>query len=170
MVTKTTPFSPQQDFDVGALYAGNYVKAADLNGKTYTATIVGVETVEIQETDGSVRRRAVVTLQDWPAKLLLNKTNSDVIVAAYGRMSTDWINRLLELYPHTTPFNGRTVPCYRVRIPRPAAPAAAFPGSAPVAPVAPIQAAIAPAAAPAAQAAMPPPTVTAAERTDDIQY
>jgi len=167
MVTKTTPFSPQQDFDVGALYAGNYLKADDLDGKTYTAIIVGVETVEIAQTDGSVHRKAAVTLQGWPAKLVLNKTNSAVVVAAYGRRSGGLINRPLEVYPDTTLFNGRPVQCIRVRIPRPTASATAFPGSALVAPA---PAAMAPAAAPSAQGAMLPPIATAADVTDDLPY
>ena len=29
----------QQGFDVGALYAGNYIKADDLNGQTFSAVI-----------------------------------------------------------------------------------------------------------------------------------
>ena len=156
----TTPFSQQQNFDVGALYTGTYVKADDLNGKTYGAIIAGVGRVEVPETDGSVRQRAAVVLQGWPAKLLLNKTNFETIAASYGRQSAGWIGKPLEVYPDTTSFSGRTVPCVRVRVPRPAAPATAFPSSAPVAPAPP----------PSAQAAMQPPIATVAELTNDIPY
>src|SRR4051812_13619857 len=121
MNIKATPFSQPQDFDVGALYAGTYVKAGDLNGKTYSAIISGVERVEIPETDGSVRPKAAVALQGWQAKLLLNKTNFEAIAASYGRQSAGWVGKTLEVYPDTTSFSGRTVPCVRVRVPRPIA-------------------------------------------------
>ena len=125
----TNLMAPQQGFDVGALYAGSYVKAGDLNGQTFSAVITGVERVEIPETDGSMRPKAAVTLQGWPAKLLLNKTNFEVIATAYGRQSPGWIGRQLEVFPDTTSFSGRTVACVRVRIPRATAPTNVFPGS-----------------------------------------
>jgi hypothetical protein len=125
------PFTPQQDFDVGSLYAGQYLKADDLGGRTYTAIIVAVERVEIPEQDGAVRPKAAVTLKDWPARLLCNKTNAETIAAAYGRQSAGWLGKPIEVYPDTTVFGGRSVPCVRVRVPRPAAPATAVPGSVP---------------------------------------
>ena len=159
----TTPFSQQQNFDVGALYAGTYVKADDLNGKTYNAVIGGVERVEIPETDGSIRPKAAVALQGWPAKLLLNKTNFETIAGAYGRQSAGWIGKQLEVYPDTTSFSGRTVPCVRVRIPPPAAPAVSFAGRSPVAPAL---------AVPLPAAALPgvPAATTVADLTSDLPY
>ena len=128
MNTQPTPFTQSQSFDVGTLYAGTYLKADDLAGKTYTATIAGVERVEIAEENGAVRPKAAVQLQGWPAKLLLNKTNFETIAGAYGRQSAGWLGKPLEVYPDTTLFGGRSVPCVRVRVPRPAAPPAAIPG------------------------------------------
>ena len=64
------PTAPQANFDVGSLYAGNFLKADDLNGQSYLATIQSVERVEIPETDGSIKPKAAVTLQGWPARLL----------------------------------------------------------------------------------------------------
>ena len=170
------PMAPQQNFDIGALYSGTYLKADDLAGQTYAATIAGVERVEIPETDGSIRPKAAVALQGWPTKLLLNKTNFEMIAGAYGRQSAGWIGKPLEVYPDTTLFGGRSVPCIRVRVPRPAAPPAAIPGAAPAAAV-PAAAPAAPPAPPAPAAPMPaqpgllPPSMTAAaDFTDDIPY
>ena len=129
MNTQQTPFTQAQSFDVGTLYAGIYLKADDLAGKTYTATIAAVERVEIAEENGAVRPKAAVQLQGWPAKLLLNKTNFETIAGAYGRQSAGWLGKPLEVYPDTTLFGGRSVPCVRVRVPRPAAPPAAIPGA-----------------------------------------
>lgn len=125
----TNSMNQQQDFDVGTLYAGNYVNAGDLNGQTYTAVILGVEKVEIPETDGRMREKAALTLKGWSSKLLLNKTNFEVIASTYGRQSSGWIGRQIEVYPGTTSFSGRTVACVRVRIQSASAPTDAFPGS-----------------------------------------
>ena len=56
--------------DIGALYQGRFLKGDDLPGKTYQATISGVERVEVQEKDGSVRPKAALILQGWPLRLL----------------------------------------------------------------------------------------------------
>jgi len=163
--------TPQADFDIGALYAGHYLKADDLGGKTYAATIVAVERVDIPEQDGSVRPKAAVALHGWPAKLLLNKTNFEAIATAYGRQSAGWLGKPLEVYPDTTLFGGRSVPCVRVRVPRPAAPAAAIPGmTSPAAPAAAIPDTTSLAAPPAPAASQPPPQMTVGELSDDIPY
>jgi hypothetical protein len=166
-----TPSAPQDNFDVGALYVGTYVKADDLNGQTYAATIAAVERVEIAEENGAVRPKAAVQLQNWPAKLLLNKTNFETIASAYGRHSSGWLGKPLEVYPDTTVFNGRSVSCVRVRVPRLAAPVAAVPGvGLPVAPATtPTSSPAPPRAAEAAPSAPgPPPFVS--EAAGDIPY
>ena len=167
-----TPFT-QQNFDIGALYAGNYLKADDLAGKAYPAVIAAVERVEIPEQDGSVRPKAALVLQGWPAKLLLNKTNFETLAAAYGRQSAGWLGKPLEVFPATALFGGRTVPAIRVRIPAPLAPAAAVPGAvlpaAPPIPTAPVAAAPAPPAAAPIQPGLPS-LMTVAEFEDDIPY
>jgi hypothetical protein len=165
MNTPQTPFTQQQSFDVGTLYAGTYLKADDLAGKTYTATIVVVERVEIAEENGAVRPKAAVQLQGWPAKLLLNKTNFETIASTYGRQSAGWIGKQIEVYPDTTLFGGRSVPCVRVRVPRPAAALAAIPGA--------VAAPAAPTSAPAAalpDASAMPPLMAAADFTNDVPY
>jgi hypothetical protein len=160
--------APQQDFDIGALYSGAYLKADDLAGQTYSATISGVERVEIPETDGSIRPKAAIALHGWPTKLLLNKTNFEALAAAYGRQSAGWIGKPLEVFPDSTLFGGRTVACIRVRVPRPAAPPTAIPGAV-AAPAVPASPASAPAAASPAASAMPP-LMTAADFENDVAY
>lgn len=121
------------NFDVGALYTGTYVKAADIGERRYSAIIAAVDPVEIAELDGRVKKRAAVTLQDWPAKLLLNKTNYETIARGYGRQSAAWVGRPLEVFADVTSFNGRSVACVRVHVPpSPAtASATATPGKGP---------------------------------------
>ncbi len=165
-----TPFTQQENFDVGALYAGTYLKADDLAGKTYTATIVAVERVEIPETDGSIKPKAAVQLQGWPAKLMLNKTNFETIAGAYGRQSAGWLGKRLEVYPDQTFFGGKSVACVRVRVPRSGAPVAAVLGSAPPATLMASTAASTTPALPVEPQAMLPPLMTTTDFIDDVPY
>lgn len=170
MDTSKTPFTQLQNFDVGTLYAGTYLKADDLAGKTYVATIAAVERVEIPEESGAVRPRAAVQLQGWPAKLLLNKTNFESIAKAYGRQSAGWIGKPLEVYPDSVLFGGRMVACIRVRVTRPAVPAAAPPGDG--RPDAPSATTAAPpaSAAPGETSATVAPLMPASDFVDDLPY
>ena len=166
-MSSPTPYAPQQDFDVGSLYAGIYLKTDDLGGRTYMAIIAGVERVEIAEQNGAVRPKAAVQMQGWPAKLLLNKVNFETIAGAYGRQSAGWLGKPLEVYPDTTLFGGRSVPCIRVRVPRPAAtagpiPGGALPATSPVAPAAP--------AVPVTAAVTLPPLMTTTDFENDVPY
>ena len=131
------------------------------------AIIAGVERVEIAEQNGAVRQKAAVQLQGWPAKLLLNKVNFETIANAYGRQAAGWIGKQIEVHPDTTVFNGRSVPCIRVRVPRPAAPAAAIPGGA--LPATSLEAPAA-SAVPVAAAATLPPLMTTTDFENDVPY
>ena len=134
--------------------------------------LTAIEQMEFPRQGGGVQTKAVLTLQGWPAQLVLNKTNFEVLAAAYGRQAAGWLGKPIEVYPDTTFFSGRLVPCVRVRVPRPAAPMAAVPGMAPAAPAASRMAVpnAAPAQAPTGQAEQLPPLMTAGEMTDDIPY
>jgi hypothetical protein len=103
---------------ISAAFPSSYVKAADLNGKAVRVTISHVE----METIGD-DRKPVLYFKQSKKGLVLNKTNANNIVFAYGDDTDDWSNKDIELYPSMVDFQGRSVEAIRVRVPR-AAPAA----------------------------------------------
>lgn len=96
-----------------------YLSAADLQGKSFVLTVKNV-TVEEMERGGD--RKPVVWFQESPKGLALNKINSNMIVEAYGDESDAWSGQKIEVYPSETEFQGKIVPCIRVRTPQTAPP------------------------------------------------
>jgi hypothetical protein len=49
------------------------------------------------------------------ARLSLNKTNTSVLVKAFGRESRDWIGKRIEIFEGMLPYKGSQQPGLRVR-------------------------------------------------------
>ena len=74
-------------------YAGsesNYLKASDLGGSTPTVSINSVELLEFDDDDGSKEIKPAVGFQGKEKKLVLNKTNTEALINAFGSQSEDW--------------------------------------------------------------------------------
>jgi hypothetical protein len=98
--------------DINALFPSKYLKASDLHGDT-RVTIVGVETQEV----GDREQKPVVVFREAHLRpLVLNRTNANSIAEVLGSpMVRDWVGKQVTLYPATTEFQGKRVPCIRVR-------------------------------------------------------
>jgi hypothetical protein len=94
-----------------------YFKAADvpaekkLRIKDVTPEEIGVG----QEKE----EKLVVSFDNDPRRLVLNKTNNRILRAAFGDNCAGWKGKIIVLYPTTDEFRGRMVPVLRVRIPPP---------------------------------------------------
>jgi hypothetical protein len=111
---------------IGAAFPSKYVKASDLpDGQFIPVTIASV-VIENVAGDGQAETdKPVLYFSGKEKGLVLNKTNSSEISAAYGDETDDWAGKKILLYAATTPFNGKTVPCIRVKVPKQVAPKAA---------------------------------------------
>ena len=99
------------------MYPSKYLKAADLNGNAVKAII---ERVELQDVVGQGKERdykPVLFFQGKQKAIVLNKTNAQAIVDAYGEDTDDWKAKEVEVFPDKTPFQGKVVDCIRVRKP-----------------------------------------------------
>jgi hypothetical protein len=108
------------------LYPTNYVSVADLNGKPCTLTIAAVTREEMP--DGKMK--PALSFKGAQKRFLLNRTNGNTLRELFGEPDR-WVGQRVELYGTTTSFQGRMVPCVRVR---PASPpgAPAAPAATPV--------------------------------------
>lgn len=95
------------------MFPSNYFKAADLGGQTMQVVI---ESVASEEVGQSKEICPVVYFEGHPKALVLNRTNANVIAAAYGDDSDAWLGAEVVLYATTTTFQGRTVDAIRVRL------------------------------------------------------
>jgi hypothetical protein len=81
-------------------YAGNeskYLKASDLQGKKIKAFIDSVELVEFDDDDKGKHEKPVVSLRDKEKKLVLNASNTQELISAYGSDSDLWANKEIGL-------------------------------------------------------------------------
>jgi hypothetical protein len=97
-------------------FPSKYLSAADLQDKPHTLVMQRVEL----ETIAGDEKKPVLYFSKSKKGLVLNKTNSKQIMAAYGDDTDEWEGKPLVLYPAMVDFKGDTVEAIRVRVPKPA--------------------------------------------------
>lgn len=97
---------------ISSAFPSAYLKAADLQDRNLK---VVMDRVEMEDIGGD--HKPILYFQGKDKGLVLNKTNSNNIAAAYGDDTDMWSGQEIILYPAMTDFQGKTVPCIRVRAP-----------------------------------------------------
>ena len=100
---------------IDSAFPSQYLKAADLQGKRVTMTMAHVAMEDI----GS-EQKPILYFHGTEKGLVLNKTNSNTIMAAYGYETDDWQGHPITLIEAMVDFQGRTVAAIRIQIPKPA--------------------------------------------------
>jgi hypothetical protein len=104
--------------DIHAMLPARHMRAIDIVGDTL-ATIVGVEQQEVGA-DGDIKP-CLVFREPHLRPLPVNRTNADSLTEALGTSDTRrWIGRQVVLYASETRYQGRRVPCVRIRDTAPA--------------------------------------------------
>ena len=97
---------------VSEAFPSNYLKAADLAGRTVKVTIDKVTFEEIGQTRD---RKPIIHFDKVQKGLVLNKTNATEIAAQHGDQMDAWTGKEIELFSQMVPFQGQNVPAIRVR-------------------------------------------------------
>jgi len=98
---------------LSSLFPSKYMKADELNGNVECR----IRGLGLEELNGE--KKPVLQFVGMEKGLVLNKTNASVIESAYGDETDDWIGKTVVVYSDKTQFQGKLVPCVRVRIPAP---------------------------------------------------
>jgi hypothetical protein len=112
-----------EDFVMAKLSDGksggnNYLKAEHLQaGKELRLTIERVEMDKIPQDDGPEQSKFVLHFRGKEKGLVLNNTNIDVLIDAYGDDTDAMSGKPIVLFRTTTQFKGQMVPCLRLRQP-----------------------------------------------------
>lgn len=101
---------------VSQVFSGEYLKAADLQGREPTVVI---EKVELKEFDDG--NKFLITFQDKKKGLVANKTNAGRIALLYGDDTDEWLGKEIVLYTDIVDFQGKPTEAIRVRGPQKAA-------------------------------------------------
>jgi hypothetical protein len=102
-------------------FKGNYIKAAELVGKTITFTISQVVAGEFTTDGGGTETKPVLEFQDHEQSLVLNKTNLNNLADLFGNDLDKWAGKQVTLHGDKTPFKGKMVETIRVSAVRKAA-------------------------------------------------
>lgn len=98
---------------IGSAFPGQYIKAADLQGKRVQVVI---DRVEMEDIGGETK--PVLHFRGKERGLVLNKTNANAIWGITGSDETDeWGGVTVVLYPSKTDFQGKRVDCIRIDAP-----------------------------------------------------
>ena len=100
--------------NVNEMFPSKYLKAADLQGHTVAVVIDRLELGEVGQGDEK-EQKWIMYFEGKEKGLVLNKTNSNMVAAAYGDNTDGWTGKPLELYPTRVPFAGKIVDALRVR-------------------------------------------------------
>jgi hypothetical protein len=97
---------------VDQLFPSRFLKASDIAGGDVVATIAAI----VQEDVGE-EIKPVLNFNEPSLKgLVLNRTNASIVAEVLGTSDTRaWVGRKIILYAAKTEFQGRRVPCVRVR-------------------------------------------------------
>ena len=99
------------------LFPSKWFKAEDLSSGPQTLLIRELTIEEIGQ-GKSRESKGVLYFQGRDKGLVLNVTNCRAIEDAYGTESDDWPGKSIELIGTETDFQGKRVPCVRVRVPK----------------------------------------------------
>ena len=94
---------------ISEAFPSNYLKASDLGHREWKLTMSRVE----MENLGS-EMKPVLYFHGAEKGLVLNKTNSEMIVLMYGDETNAWSGQELVVKPDKTSFQGKIVDCIRV--------------------------------------------------------
>jgi hypothetical protein len=94
-------------------FPSDYLRAADFE----TDTVLTMSSVSLEEIGAGKEKKPVLYFKDVEKGLILNKTNASTISELYGDDTSEWIDEAITLFAATTSYQGKTVPCVRVKAP-----------------------------------------------------
>jgi hypothetical protein len=100
---------------LGEAFPGQYIKAADLQGKR---VVVVIDKVTMEDIGGE--QKPVMHFKGKDRGMVLNRTNGNAIADILGTDETDeWTGKAILLYPTRVDFQGKRVDAIRVDAPLP---------------------------------------------------
>jgi len=101
-------------------FPSRYLKASDL---PHPVT-VHIDQVKMEDVDGSGHPdnfKPCLYFRDKSKGMVLNKTNAFLLKSVLGNETEEWYGQTVSIYVDQTQYQGRMVPCLRLRIPEPQA-------------------------------------------------
>jgi hypothetical protein len=97
---------------ISTAFPSEYLRAVDLQGRRVTLKISRAEMREVGDDT-----KPVVYFEGKDKGLVLNKTNSNTISAAYGDETDEWVGMEIVLFETMVEFQGQRKPGIRCQVP-----------------------------------------------------
>ncbi len=100
--------------NISEAFPSKYLKASDLQGRRIQVVMADVKTEKLGDDF-----KPILFFKGKEKGLVLNKTNANTIIAAYGPETDDWFGQPIILYEAMVEFQGKARSGYsRVDVPR----------------------------------------------------
>lgn len=98
--------------NINDAFPSKYLKASDLQDRPQRVKMNYVKIEEVGE-----EHKPALYFIGKEKGIILNKTNANTIAELYGDDTEEWSDQEIEIYPSETDYQGKRVPCIRVRAP-----------------------------------------------------
>ncbi len=112
--------------NIHSCFPSNYIKADLLHPGQ--EIVLEISDVKLEEIDDGVSK-PVLYFVNKRAGMCLNRINANTLADAFGPETDGWLGRHVVLFRTMTEFQGRRVPCLRLRLPTQAKPEPPVPPS-----------------------------------------
>lgn len=97
---------------VAELFPSKYVAAVDVQ----VPVQVQISRIDMEEVGDAKDSKPVLYFTGKKKGMVLNKTNANRIAEKYGEEVSAWMGKTITLYASETDFQGKVVPCVRVKV------------------------------------------------------
>ena len=98
------------------IFAGDSLRAADIEGREPTVTIKSVEPREFDGRDGKKQRKLVISFHNAKKTFVCNKTNAQRIAYLHGKDYAKWAGKQITLFVDPfVEYGGQMTPAIRVK-------------------------------------------------------
>jgi hypothetical protein len=114
--------------DMASAYGGKYLSVKDVGNERRRGRITRVGMADLKGDDGVAKRKGVIWVAGFDKPMILNATNFNELVAAFGSIPARWVGATVGVYVDSNVmFAGKRVPGLRLKAVLPSAPVAPKP-------------------------------------------
>ncbi len=96
---------------IDQLFPSRWLKSSDIGSSPRTATI---SRIDFELIGRDQEKKAVLSFQNTTKRMILNRTNAQILANLYGKELKNWVGKRITLYCAEVQFRG--TPCLAVRI------------------------------------------------------
>jgi hypothetical protein len=91
------------------LYGTRFLSAADIGDRKVKAKVLGIHAEEMHQQNGTMRKKAVLSLEGFDKQLVVNVVNKAILVDGLGKNPQKWVGRLIGLKTVPRNFGGKSM-------------------------------------------------------------